>query len=75
MSSQEVVDFISEKIKPDQNGKTRALSSIVEEVSMKEKLRFYIEVQCSHQGLNNALLSSRAKTKWISDIYTVFVNN
>uniref|UniRef100_A0AAX7SWK4 Protein phosphatase 1G n=1 Tax=Astatotilapia calliptera TaxID=8154 RepID=A0AAX7SWK4_ASTCA len=32
LSSQEVVDFISEKIKPDQNGKTRALSSIVEEL-------------------------------------------
>ncbi|XP_039867814.1 protein phosphatase 1G [Simochromis diagramma] len=32
LSSQEVVDFISERIKPDQNGKTRALSSIVEEL-------------------------------------------
>jgi len=28
-----VVDFISERIKPDQNGKARPLSSIVEEVS------------------------------------------
>lgn len=32
LSSQEVVDFISERIKPDQNGKVRALSSIVEEL-------------------------------------------
>ncbi|XP_003454526.1 protein phosphatase 1G [Oreochromis niloticus] len=32
LSSQEVVDFISERIKPDQNGKTRALSLIVEEL-------------------------------------------
>lgn len=32
LSSQEVVDFISERIKPDQTGKVRALSSIVEEV-------------------------------------------
>ncbi|KAF3686309.1 Protein phosphatase 1G [Channa argus] len=32
LSSQEVVDFISERIKPDQNGKFRALSSIVEEL-------------------------------------------
>lgn len=33
MSSQEVVDFISERIKPDKDGKVRALSSIVEEVN------------------------------------------
>uniref|UniRef100_A0A8C6WZ95 Protein phosphatase 1G n=1 Tax=Neogobius melanostomus TaxID=47308 RepID=A0A8C6WZ95_9GOBI len=33
LSSQEVVDFVSERIKPDQNGKTRSLSTIVEEVS------------------------------------------
>uniref|UniRef100_A0A1A8KQJ2 Protein phosphatase 1G n=1 Tax=Nothobranchius kuhntae TaxID=321403 RepID=A0A1A8KQJ2_NOTKU len=32
LSSQEVVDFISERIKPDQDGKVRALSSIVEEL-------------------------------------------
>lgn len=32
LSSQEVVDFISERIKPDQNGKVRTLSSIVEEL-------------------------------------------
>uniref|UniRef100_A0A673C8A0 Protein phosphatase 1G n=1 Tax=Sphaeramia orbicularis TaxID=375764 RepID=A0A673C8A0_9TELE len=32
LSSQEVVDFISERIKPDQSGKTRPLSSIVEEL-------------------------------------------
>ncbi|XP_074523188.1 protein phosphatase 1G isoform X2 [Halichoeres trimaculatus] len=32
LSSQEVVDFISERIKPDQSGKVRALSSIVEEL-------------------------------------------
>lgn len=32
LSSQEVVDFISERFKPDQGGKTRALSSIVEEL-------------------------------------------
>ncbi|KAM7406278.1 hypothetical protein PAMP_000666 [Pampus punctatissimus] len=32
LSSQEVVDFISERIKPDQSGKARALSSIVEEL-------------------------------------------
>lgn len=32
LSSQEVVDFISERIKQDQNGKTRPLSSIVEEL-------------------------------------------
>lgn len=32
LSSQEVVDFISERIKPDQNGKVRSLSSIVEEL-------------------------------------------
>uniref|UniRef100_A0A3B3VNH2 Protein phosphatase 1G n=1 Tax=Poecilia latipinna TaxID=48699 RepID=A0A3B3VNH2_9TELE len=32
LSSQEVVDFISERIKPDQDGKTRALSAIVEEL-------------------------------------------
>ncbi|KAM8762618.1 protein phosphatase 1G isoform X2 [Acanthopagrus latus] len=32
LSSQEVVDFISERIKPDQTGKVRALSSIVEEL-------------------------------------------
>lgn len=32
LSSQEVVDFVSERIKPDQNGKTRSLSSIVEEL-------------------------------------------
>ncbi|XP_041843457.1 protein phosphatase 1G [Melanotaenia boesemani] len=32
LSSQEVVDFISERIKPDQNGKARPLSSIVEEL-------------------------------------------
>lgn len=32
LSSQEVVDFISERIKPDQNGKARVLSSIVEEL-------------------------------------------
>ncbi|KAM7015067.1 protein phosphatase 1G [Tautogolabrus adspersus] len=32
LSSQEVVDFISERIKPDQTGKIRALSSIVEEL-------------------------------------------
>uniref|UniRef100_A0A8C5H4P5 Protein phosphatase 1G n=1 Tax=Gouania willdenowi TaxID=441366 RepID=A0A8C5H4P5_GOUWI len=32
LSSQEVVDFISERIKPDQNGKAKPLSSIVEEL-------------------------------------------
>ncbi|XP_015241975.1 PREDICTED: protein phosphatase 1G [Cyprinodon variegatus] len=32
LSSQEVVDFVSERIKPDKDGKTRALSSIVEEL-------------------------------------------
>uniref|UniRef100_A0A8D3D842 Protein phosphatase 1G n=1 Tax=Scophthalmus maximus TaxID=52904 RepID=A0A8D3D842_SCOMX len=32
LSSQEVVDFISERIKPDQSGKVRPLSSIVEEL-------------------------------------------
>lgn len=32
LSSQEVVDFVNERIKPDQNGKTRSLSSIVEEL-------------------------------------------
>uniref|UniRef100_A0A8C6V3V9 protein-serine/threonine phosphatase n=1 Tax=Neogobius melanostomus TaxID=47308 RepID=A0A8C6V3V9_9GOBI len=32
LSSQEVVDFVSERIKPDQNGKTRSLSTIVEEL-------------------------------------------
>lgn len=32
LSSQEVVDFINERIKPDQNGKVRRLSSIVEEL-------------------------------------------
>uniref|UniRef100_A0A3Q2QKV7 protein-serine/threonine phosphatase n=1 Tax=Fundulus heteroclitus TaxID=8078 RepID=A0A3Q2QKV7_FUNHE len=32
LSSQEVVDFISERIKPDQDGKIRGLSSIVEEL-------------------------------------------
>lgn len=32
LSSQEVVDFISERTKPDQTGKARALSSIVEEL-------------------------------------------
>lgn len=32
LSSQEVVDFVSERMKPDQNGKTRSLSSIVEEL-------------------------------------------
>uniref|UniRef100_A0AAQ5Z854 Protein phosphatase 1G n=1 Tax=Amphiprion ocellaris TaxID=80972 RepID=A0AAQ5Z854_AMPOC len=32
LSSQEVVDFISERMKQDQNGKTRPLSSIVEEL-------------------------------------------
>ncbi|KAJ0056164.1 hypothetical protein NL108_003453, partial [Boleophthalmus pectinirostris] len=31
LSSQEVVDFVSERMKPDQSGKTRSLSSIVEE--------------------------------------------
>ncbi|XP_017274109.1 protein phosphatase 1G isoform X2 [Kryptolebias marmoratus] len=32
LSSQEVVDFISERIKPDQDGKVRPLTSIVEEL-------------------------------------------
>lgn len=32
LSSQEVVDFISERIKPDQSGKARPLSSIVDEL-------------------------------------------
>ncbi|CAN9506963.1 unnamed protein product [Ophioblennius macclurei] len=32
LSSQEVVDFISDRIKPDQSGKVRLLSSIVEEL-------------------------------------------
>ncbi|MEQ2167070.1 Protein phosphatase 1G [Goodea atripinnis] len=32
LSSQEVVDFIAERIKPDLDGKIRALSSIVEEL-------------------------------------------
>ncbi|KAM3625881.1 uncharacterized protein V6R79_019172 [Siganus canaliculatus] len=32
LSSQEVVDFISERIKPDQSGNVRALSAIVEEL-------------------------------------------
>ncbi|CAL1603922.1 unnamed protein product [Knipowitschia caucasica] len=32
LSSQEVVDFVSERIKPGQSGKTRSLSSIVEEL-------------------------------------------
>ncbi|XP_053722729.1 protein phosphatase 1G isoform X2 [Synchiropus splendidus] len=32
LSSQEVIDFISERIKPDQSGHTRALSNIVEEL-------------------------------------------
>ncbi|XP_076582121.1 protein phosphatase 1G [Chaetodon auriga] len=32
LSSQEVVDFISERIKPDQSGNVRSLSSIVEEL-------------------------------------------
>uniref|UniRef100_A0A667WXR5 Protein phosphatase 1G n=1 Tax=Myripristis murdjan TaxID=586833 RepID=A0A667WXR5_9TELE len=32
LSSQEVVDFISERIKPDHSGKARPLSSIVEEL-------------------------------------------
>lgn len=32
LSSQEVVDFIGERMIPDQSGKVRALSSIVEEV-------------------------------------------
>lgn len=36
LSSQEVVDFISERIKPDESGKARPLSSIVEEVRVKE---------------------------------------
>lgn len=33
LSSQEVVDFISERLKPDEGGHVRALSSIIEEVS------------------------------------------
>lgn len=33
LSSQEVVDFVSERIKPDQSGNIKSLSSIVEEVS------------------------------------------
>lgn len=33
MSSQDVVDFVSQKIKPDASGVARPLSSIVEEVS------------------------------------------
>lgn len=32
LSSQEVVDFVSERIKPDESGNMRPLSSIVEEV-------------------------------------------
>ncbi|XP_062243132.1 protein phosphatase 1G [Platichthys flesus] len=32
LSSQEVVDFVSKRIKPDQSGKARPLSSIVEEL-------------------------------------------
>uniref|UniRef100_A0A3B3ZAK7 Protein phosphatase 1G n=1 Tax=Periophthalmus magnuspinnatus TaxID=409849 RepID=A0A3B3ZAK7_9GOBI len=32
LSSQEVVDFVSERMKPDQSDKTRSLSSIVEEL-------------------------------------------
>lgn len=32
LSSQEVVDFINERIKPDQNGKARPLTAIVEEL-------------------------------------------
>lgn len=32
LSSQEVVDFISERIKPDESGHVRSLSSIIEEV-------------------------------------------
>lgn len=32
LSSQEVVDFVSERIKPDESGNVRPLSSIVEEV-------------------------------------------
>ncbi|KAM6943439.1 protein phosphatase 1G isoform 2-T2 [Xenentodon cancila] len=32
LSSQEVVDFISERLKPDQSGKVRPLSSVVEEL-------------------------------------------
>jgi len=32
LSSQEVVDFVSERIKPDESGHVRLLSSIVEEV-------------------------------------------
>ena len=32
MSSQDVVDFVSQKIKPDASGVARPLSSIVEEV-------------------------------------------
>lgn len=33
LSSQEVVDFIGERIKPDESGHVRSLSSIIEEVS------------------------------------------
>lgn len=33
LSSQEVVDFISERIKPDESGSIRSISSIAEEVS------------------------------------------
>ena len=36
LSSQEVVDFVSARIKPDQAGKVRPLSDIVEEVRGKE---------------------------------------
>lgn len=36
LSSQEVVDFISERIKPDPAGKVRPLSDIVEEVRIQE---------------------------------------
>lgn len=36
LSSQEVVDFVSERIKPDESGNVRPLSSIVEEVRATE---------------------------------------
>lgn len=32
LSSQEVVDFVSERIKPDESGSIRSISSIAEEV-------------------------------------------
>lgn len=62
LSSQEVVDFISQRIKPDESGHVRSLSSIIEEVS-----------ETRPEGLSAQYCKPVACNRW--QPLTIFPNN